>query len=616
MSVLETPRVYFRGEVSWDPVTTNNYQPNEAAAAYDEADCEATLNENPVRAKVTAFREAAAAEIVSAGNWNPQGTYRSPFYDTYVSGVDTGGGLDVDDPFVSAPVNFVGMLVDAEPYGAFSSQLFFDDMSFGIPGGCRIAGKRVTRISDRFINFSANPSNNMIAGVASVMWQTCFAKGDGLTIDAHDSGALQALLASMADPDVAGVMVRFTTYRTVYYDDLTLSNGSPATSQAGAKLQAQIAAGGFQPNPARSLLVGTVGLWRRTETLTEPSDRALVSTLATIPGYPTAAKGGPVVGTAFARVGPRSVTLDLSNSVPCANRQSDKIDMGELSLVAADPPPAVALTTVAKIPFKNYDRAAFEATSGIVELPLDAALAKSLAGMDLSLRGPDGTAYLVEAALRAIPTAPNLYVDQGQPAEATIQVYERGVPAKAGINVTMSDILATDAAHLSQTTDANGQARFKLDTSSGKIDGLAFQCGPAPTLPIGNAFNPLVQPYMYLRVLPLDDAIAALSPTWDNVHAHVLSNWEAMAPCMDNWLRLGDEAQVRAYGSVVKKLTDPANFESFRFMPITRDMTRGQRSLLYRFLGAGPTLAIAATAGVKPSDEHDVHRLSRAMRSH
>jgi len=139
MSVLETPRVYFKGEVSWDPVTTNNYQPNEAAAAYDEADCEATLNENPVRAKVAAFREAAAAEIVSAGNWNPQGTYRSPFYDTYVSGVDTGSGLDVDDPFVSAPVNFVGMLVDAEPYGAFSSQLFFDDMSFGIPGGCRIA---------------------------------------------------------------------------------------------------------------------------------------------------------------------------------------------------------------------------------------------------------------------------------------------------------------------------------------------------------------------------------------------------------------------------------------------------------------------------------------------
>lgn len=614
MSVLETPRVYFKGEVSWDPVTTNNYSPDQTAAAYDENECEATLNQAPVRAKVNAFRQAAAGEIVSAGNWNPHGTYRSPFYNAYVSGVDAGDGLAVDDPFVSAPVNFVGMLVDAEPYGAFSSQLFFDEMSFGIAGGCRIAGKRVTRISDRFINFSANPSNNMVAGVASVMWQTCFAKGDGLTIDAHDSAVLQALLASIADPDVAGVMVRFATYRTVYYDDPTLSNRSPATQQAGAALQAKIAAGGFQPNPARSLVVGSVGLWRKSEALTEPSDRALVSTFATIPGCAPAAKGGPVVATAFARVGARSITLDLSNSMPCSNREADKIDIGELTLFAADPPPAVAITKVATIPFKDYDRTAFDATSGIVEVPLDAGVAKSLAGRNLSIQGPDGTTYLSEAPLRAIPASPNLYVHQAEPAEAVVQVYERGMPANAGVNVTMSDMQATQATHMSQTTDASGQARFKLDTSAGTIDGLVFQCGPEPTLPIGNAFSPLVQPYMYLRVLPKDDAIGAMDPTWENVHTQVLSNWEAMAPCMDNWLQLGDEAQVRAYGSVIKRLTDPANFESFRFMPITRDMTLGQRTLLYRFLGDGTTLLAAAST--TRGDELDIHRLSRAMRSH
>src|SRR6185503_15358847 len=141
-----------------------------------------------------------------------------------------------------------------------------------------------------------------------------------------------------------------------------------------------------------------------------------------------------------------------------------------------------------------------------------------------------------------------------------------------------------------------------------------FQCGPDPVLPVGNVFNPMVQPYMYLRVLPKDDAIGAMEPTWDNVHTFVLSNWEAMAPCMDNWLRLGDEAQVRAYGSIIKKLTDPANFEIFRFMPITRDMTRGQRTLLYNFLGQ--KAALRADAPATPAEELDVHRLSRAMRSH
>jgi hypothetical protein len=48
------------------------------------------------------------------------------------------------------------------------------------------------------------------------------------------------------------------------------------------------------------------------------------------------------------------------------------------------------------------------------------------------------------------------------------------------------------------------------------------------------------------------------------VHAKVLANWEAMAPCMDNWLRLGDEAQVKAYGKLIKRLTDKRNFEAFQ----------------------------------------------------
>ena len=67
----------------------------------------------------------------------------------------------------------------------------------------------------------------------------------------------------------------------------------------------------------------------------------------------------------------------------------------------------------------------------------------------------------------------------------------------------------------------------------------------------------------------------------------MLSNWEAMAPCMDNWLRLGDPQQVLAYGWVLKHLTDPGNFEAFRFMPVTRDMSAGQRTLLYAFLDGG-----------------------------
>lgn len=619
MSVLETPRIYFKGQVAWDPVTTNNYSSTSAPAGYDEDDCDSTLNTVAVgTASVAAFRQAAIDEIVSKGNWNPAGSYRCPIFDTCISGVDVGGGLDTGDPFVGAPVQFSGMLIDCEPYGATSSQLFFDDMSFGIEGSCRIYGKRVTRYSDRYINFGANPANNMIAGVASVMWQTCFDKTQGLAIDAHDSAALAALQACVGDDDVLGVMVRFVTYRTVYYDDPTLFNGSPASAKAGKALQDKLNAGGFQPNPARSLLVGTVGLWRKGEALTEPSERTLLTT-----GVPVTVSSDPAIGqgscgTAWMRVGGDRLTFDLSNFVPWGSRTPDKADLGTLRIAAADPPPAVAILEVATLDYAQYDQAAYEATSGIVDIPINPGLAATLAKMNFSVRGGDGTSYLEEAPLRAIPADPNLYAEQGDTVTTTVQVYERGVPAGAGIPVTLSEIGATQATSLSAVTDEQGQVRFALATATGSVTGLALQPGAHPTLPVSaSAFDPQTYTYITFRVLPSDANIAALPPTWDNVHNYVLSNWEAFAPCMDNWLRLGDEAQVRAYAPVIRKLTDPANFESYRYMPVTRDLTAGQRKLLYAFLDGGGTVALEAAAAPEAKvRERDFERLSHAMRNH
>ncbi|MEA3046662.1 MAG: hypothetical protein QOJ53_994, partial [Sphingomonadales bacterium] len=117
-----------------------------------------------------------------------------------------------------------------------------------------------------------------------------------------------------------------------------------------------------------------------------------------------------------------------------------------------------------------------------------------------------------------------------------------------------------------------------------------------------------------------DADTAALDPTWDNVYRAVLSKWHALAPCMDNWLDLGNEAQVRAYAPLLRTLTDPADFEAFRFMPVTRDMTAGERALLYNFLGAAPPAltAMAVSGGPAPAPApvpgRDIGRLSRALR--
>ena len=604
MSVLDTPRIYYRGEISWDPVTTNNYPAN-----YNEKACETVFTSGE---DIAAFRQSAIDQVITDGNWNPHGSYRSNYFNTFVSGVDLGVGLVTDDPFVNAPVGFTGMLIDAEPYGASSSQLFFDDMSFGISGGCRIYGKRVTRFHDRYINFAQNPSNNMIAGIASVMWQTCFSKEQGLVIDAHNSSALMALAEQIEQEDVLGVMVRWDSYRTVYYDDPTLSNRAPSAKAAGKALQAKLNGGGFQPNPARSLVVGTLGLWHRGDPIHEAGDRALVTNAKPVNS------SGAVMGTAFARVSNDRVTLDLSNCVPDVNRDADKVDLGDLVLTATDPVPAVAVTTLATIPYSQYNKSAFNATSGIVDIPISPEQALKLKNMDLQLAAANGTAILAEVPLRAISGDPNLYIDQGEQAIAEIQVYNRGELAGPGLNVTLAQIGVVTTAGNTKKTDAGGKVRFPFYGTSGSVIAYALLPGDSPRLPVTSAaFNPQIQTYMTVRILPADADLAQLPPTWQNVLDKVLGNWKAMAPCMDNWLDLANPEQVLAYGPIIKKLTAPANFESYRYMPITRDLTMGQRALLYKFLGEAPVTTVAneSVLGLTvDSTASDYQELSKSMR--
>ncbi|HXC56151.1 MAG TPA: hypothetical protein VNU97_12710 [Rhizomicrobium sp.] len=614
MSVLETPRIYFKGEMAWDPITTNNY-----TQFYDES------TDTPVFPgvldKVRRYREEAIAAVpqnadqsVASGSWNPDGTHKSVFYASAISGVDLGAGVTTKDPFVASAANFMGMLVDCEPYGSYSSQLFFDTMHFGVDGGYRILGKRTVRATARYININRNPSNNMIAGFASVVWQTSFAKADGLRVDAFDSPALQALAAALQEDDVLGLTVRFNTYRTIYYDTPALANLSPLEQQVSAALVAKLTGGGFQPNPARSAMVGVIGLWRKGEPAHEPGDRALL-TLTNAP--PSVA--GP--GSAYARVDSKSLTLDLSNCIPESDRVLTKTNLGKLQVFAVDAQgnPVASLGTFG---YPQYDRDAYDAAAGLVALPLDAAAVKLAQDNDLQLRDSNGTVLLAEQALRTIPLTPNLYLDEGTSPAARFQLYNRGVLSTAQMPVTVYTMSAdggTITATNTVSTDAQGVLSLPVSGTPGGV--FAYMPSPDPNSlaaqasPPANGINPQVYNYTYVRTWPADAAIAELPPTWENVYARVLVNWNALAPCMDNWLRLDDPVQVKAYGAVLKRLTDPAHFEDFRFMPVTRDMTGGERKLLYKFLDAPPEPAPRPLATEAASAPPSRARTSRAMRS-
>lgn len=605
MSVLETPRIYFTGQMIWDPIVTNNYP-----RFYNED----TADPAPPGDPVADFRKRAI-DYVDPANWNPHGTHRSSFL-AEISAVDTGNGRDTADPFVGAPANFLGMLVDAEPYGTFSSQLFFDSAQFGISGGYRVSCPRRWRAMSRYINFNRNSWNTVKAGIASTIWQTSFPKDCGLQVDAHDSPALQALLCELEKDEVLGLTVRWNTYRTVYYDDPTIrtNSGGQLSVQAQALIAKLNVPDSFQPNPARSELVGVIGLWRQGEPACEPGDRAL---LATLPNE--------VVATAFARVDNDRLVIDLGNSVSEVDAQLTKQDLGTLTVCAMSPDGSTVVEELGTLPYAQYDRCAYLATSGIVELPLSASAASLAAAAPLQVRA-GAAAYLAEQTVRAaVRTQQIIYLDQGAPTvSATLQVLDFGAPAGAGVTVTRS-ILTTDSngnytATIidSAETGADGIVSFDVaPAGQGAVVQYGFAVGTGAPDP---AFDPLLTPYIYARTLPADSDIGTSPATWENVYTYVLSKWKAMAPCMDNWLDLGDPAQVHAFGPVLKKLTDPANFELYRFMPVTRDMTEGERALLWMFLdspleeGAAPT-ALGAEAAKPAAPARNLAALSRLARS-
>lgn len=612
MSVLETPRIYFRGRMAWDPITTNNYP-----ARYDEAVAEPLFAEAQ---NVAGYRQQAIADVrPEISSWNPHGTHRSSLYETAITGADLGTGCVTDDPFLGAPAQFTGMLVDSEPYGAYSSQLFFDTLTFGIDGGYRILLPRTDRVTARYINFARYPGGKtaMIAGIASVNWQTSFPKADGLAIDPYDSPSLQALAKALESPDVAGLVVRWNAYRTFYYDEENLTKYdpenpkeySPAYEAATKALIAKLESGGWQPNPARSRIVGTIGLWRPWEPAHEPVGRALI---------PAGNSNAPYVATAHARLSQNELTIDLSNSISETGPDLAKANLGPLHIAAVDSATGKS-TPLATLQTADYDREAYERTCGLVVVEVDPAAAAAAADADIHVYNDAGLCLLQEQALRAIPTTPNLYINESDNVTPGVQVFSRGVPAGAGVTVQVVGAPSTSVYATAQTA-ADGTASFPYTGPQyGAVEGFILLAGTGA--PIPPQIDTQATPYMYIRTLPLDGPTGELDPTWENVYVNVLSKWHAMAPCMDNWLDLGDEAQVRAYRGVLTRLTDPAGFESFRYMPVTRDMTKGERTLLYNFLGvdapAPATKALAASEQARqaatPSATLDA--LSKSMRT-
>ncbi|MGH8971832.1 MAG: hypothetical protein ACRD0C_01325 [Acidimicrobiia bacterium] len=555
MSVLDTPRIYFRGLITWDPIVTNNdrqhYDVEASRTVFGTGD-------------VATYRERARLAVLddlNTHNWNVHGTHRSAFFDTEVTGVDLGEGFRDDDAALQGvPVSFRGMLVDVDPHGMFTSQLFFDTFSCGIQGGPSIHACGFGPMVARRMNGGRNCDYTFRAGLASAVWQASFATGR-LSVQPRGSAALSALQCRLGDEGVAGITVRLNTYRTAYYD-----TESPAHHHQ-QNLADRIARGGFHPNPARSRMVGVIGLWREGEAPSVPGDRVL------------APVGNGPVGTAFARLHDGGLSIDLSSSVPEVGFDGPKLDLGPLTVAART---GAGYVTLGTLGYTDYAAAAYQATSGIVSLPLEGAGVAGAGGADLEVRAANGTVLLAEQLLTVVADPPNVYLEEGEEATVSLRAFRRGQRPGTPVSVSVVEV-GGPLAPVQVVTDEDGLATLPLHGGRGGAWTwmLLPWTGEAPPPP--SALDPRVHEYLTLRTAPADQDVGELEPTWEQVYHHVLRHWEAQAPCMDNWLRLGDEEQCRAYAGLLRRLTSRSRFNRYRYMPVTRDLTPGQRRLLHRW---------------------------------
>ena len=312
MGIFSFPRIYFKGVMCWDPATANN---NDYFPTY--SDVESALNWNLLAESgitPTNFKKEFrpwASDVRTATGTNGKPTTAIPAEWNYFGGNDayfvdyedhkslvTGGALGVgqaaepNDPLIGKPVVMQGnpfgnpndfspgRLVDGNPVSVYTAQLYYKSLTFG-DTDTGIVGQRTYRMQSRFVNFTRNVTL-AAAGGASVSWQACFPKVEGLINNAVNSPLLTAFAEALKDPDALGVMVQFNTYLNLYYQNGCFNNFVPRPVNVDAlpSLYKKVFNNEIDlfSNPCYSRVVGVIGIWRKTEFTTVANGRYLVPT--------------------------------------------------------------------------------------------------------------------------------------------------------------------------------------------------------------------------------------------------------------------------------------------------------------------------------------------------
>ncbi len=544
----------------------------------------------------------------------------------------------------SPPTPPSSRMVDVAPYQSSSTQIFFQWLQLGTKElGFRATGasRMFLRWSMlRNTDFAALP----IAGPAGVIFQSSAYAANIEWYGVEKSPALQALQqAANANPN-QGIVVQFAVYLTQYYKNASF-NGKPITN--AAELAEAYKNGFTGGNPAQSEITGTVGVWGQNELATAPTQiilnpaqpvapvaPALPAARAVMEGMVAAAPTPPPqpvqLGPAIANLDAEAANLAISfvTTIYETDLQMTKANFGPLELQAVDSSGNVS--TLVTIPYSNrdnrgYDKASYRQSSGILDIaltPEEITLLQS-PGTMLQLSVPSaGAVALQQISLVSETDQRGVYLDQGETQTITVAVYNNGVPAGDDVLVQVNQYyeapldtslsfpyyLVTSANQgqaclnlgagnalsiVVQVT--NGTISFPITSFSPGTAMLGFQpflAGTAPPVPLPGGPNNFPSDgtttfYAVVRCLGYDNQMLDITDdqvTWTNTYNMVLQPYNLVYPKMSLIINLADENAVNSAAKQILDVTDyPRNFMWTLFMPVTREMSAGKRSLLRRY---------------------------------
>lgn len=370
-----------------------------------------------------------------------------------------------------------------------------------------------------------------------------------------------------------------------------------------ARLARLFANGEHRENPAFGRVLGTVGPWRAEEMTSVTLGRLLLPSVQLADGH-TYYRPGPAVAQIDRER--HILSLDLITAFPERDEELNKVNLGPVWVQShhEDNDGDEKSTRLGPVP---YDKSAYQATAGVVDVPYSPDVEPFLDKGQLRLVGDDrsGTVLLSETDLMVETDGRAFYLQEGETQQVHLRAAEKGRTPQLEVTVRLEQYVTTNikgmvlasldtqVVEIPDQIDVGPEGGADLSVKAKRPGVCVIRFVPGTT----RAFDPTTDFFTNVRVLPADDYddLPDEQLTFDLLEQEILRYYYVLYPAMTDIIDLGDESEMRRSAGRIASQISKDNWSEYGYMPRTRELSDGKRKLLTRWCRL-------QTAGSSPTD--------------